>query len=189
MALTSSTMLPLGTVAPDFELPDTVSGLDKTLAELRGVRGTLVMFICNHCPYVQYVNPELLRLAHDYGPRGIGVIAISSNDARSHPADAPERMTEVARRLGFPFAYLYDASQDVARAYAAACTPDFFLFDAGLRLVYRGRLDDATPGNGRTPNGADLRAALEALLGGRTPLSEQQASMGCNIKWRAPEGR
>lgn len=189
MALTSSTMLPLGTVAPDFALPDTVSGSEKTLTELRGARGTLVMFICNHCPYVQHVNPELVRLARDYLPRGIGVVAISSNDAQSHPADAPERMTEVAQRLGFPFAYLYDGSQAVARAYAAACTPDFFLFDAGLRLVYRGRLDDSTPGNGRPPSGADLRAALDALLGGCAPLSEQHASMGCNIKWREGAGR
>lgn len=184
MARTSSTMLPLGTAAPDFALLDTVSGKTRTLAELRGARGTLVMFICNHCPYVVHVNPELVRLARDYQPRAVGVVAISSNDAVGYPADAPERMTETARRLGYPFAYLHDSSQDVARAYDASCTPDFFLFDQDLRLVYRGRLDDSTPGNGRPLTGADLRAAIEALLAGRELPSAQQPSMGCNIKWR-----
>lgn len=183
MSLTPSTMLPLGTTAPAFKLPDTVSGRTLALADVRGPHGTLVMFICNHCPYVLHVNAELVRLANDYRPRGIGVVAISSNDVRAYPADAPERMTEVAREQGYPFAYLYDASQSAARAYDAACTPDFFLFDANDRLVYRGRLDDSTPGNKRPLTGADLRAALDALLAGTALPADQQPSMGCNIKW------
>ncbi|MES0874904.1 thioredoxin family protein [Sinimarinibacterium thermocellulolyticum] len=185
MALTSSTMLPLGTPAPDFRLPDTVSGEMLDLRALRGRHATLVMFICNHCPYVKHVNPELLRLAADYRPGGVGMIAISSNDAAAYPEDDPQQMRQVAARLGYPFPYLYDATQDVARAYQAACTPDFFLFDRELKLVYRGRLDDSTPGNGRPLTGADLRAALDAVLAGRTPDADQKPSMGCNIKWKA----
>lgn len=183
MALTPSTMLPLGTPAPAFRLGDTVSGRTLALADVRGARGTLVMFICNHCPYVKHVNPELVRIAADYAARGIGTVAISSNDARDYPADAPERMAEVAREQAYPFPYLYDVTQEVARAYDAACTPDFFLFDAQLRLVYRGRLDDSTPGNGRPLDGADLRAALDAVVAGRAPDADQKPSMGCNIKW------
>lgn len=184
MAKTPSTMAPLGSVAPDFDLPDTVSGRRVTLANVRGAKGTLVMFICNHCPYVQHVNPELVRVASDYGARGIGIVAISSNDVANYPDDAPDRMREVARAQGYPFPYLYDATQAVARAYDAACTPDFFLFDAADRLVYRGRLDASTPGNGRALDGADLRAALDALLAGGAPLATQQPSVGCNIKWK-----
>jgi peroxiredoxin len=184
MALTPSTMLPLGTVAPDFALPDTVSGRTVALADVRGATGTVVMFICNHCPYVQHVNPELVRVAHDHAARGIGFVAISSNDVSHYPADAPDRMREVARAQGYPFPYLYDATQDVARAYDAACTPDFFVFDARDELVYRGRLDASTPGNGRALDGADLRAALDALIAGRPPLATQQPSVGCNIKWK-----
>lgn len=183
MSLTPSTMLPLGTTAPGFKLLDTVSGHTLTLADVRGARGSLVMFICNHCPYVIHVNAELVRLAHDYRGRGIGIAAISSNDVRAYPADAPDRMTEVAREQGYPFPYLYDPSQSVARAYDAACTPDFFLFDVQDRLVYRGRLDDSTPGNRRPLTGADLRAALDALLSGAPLPVDQQPSMGCNIKW------
>jgi len=178
-------MLPLGTVAPDFKLSDVVSGSALALADVRGRAGTLVMFICNHCPYVQHVNAELVRVAHEALPRGVGVVAISSNDVRAYPADAPERMAEVAREQGYPFPYLYDASQSVARAYDATCTPDFFLFDAAAKLVYRGRLDDSTPGNRRPVTGADLRAALDALLAGAAPLDEQKPSVGCNIKWSA----
>jgi thiol-disulfide isomerase/thioredoxin len=183
MALTPSTMLPLGTRAPAFRLPDTVSGKTLDLQMLRGERATLVMFICNHCPYVKHVNPELLRLARDYGGRRVGIVAISSNDAAAYPQDGPEAMGETARQLGYPFAYLHDATQDVARAYQAACTPDFFLFDRELQLVYRGRLDDSTPGNGRPLTGVDLRAALDAVLDGHPVSDAQQPSMGCNIKW------
>lgn len=184
MALTASTMLALNTPAPDFTLPDTVSGRERSLADLRGERGTLLMFISNHCPYVQHVNPELVRLGQEYPARGIGMAAISANDVQAYPADAPAKMRELAQKFGYSFPYLYDETQQVARAYAAACTPDFFLFDHALRLVYRGRLDDSTPGNGRPLTGADLRAALEALLAGRAPAAEQQPSMGCNIKWK-----
>jgi peroxiredoxin len=185
MALTPSNMLPLGTVAPDFTLPDTVSGRSLGLQDLRSDRGML-MFLCNHCPYVKHVNPELLRLARDYQGRGIAFAAICANDARHYPEDAPARMSETARQLGYPFPYLHDASQDVARAYQAACTPDFYLFDGAQTLVYRGRLDGSTPGNGRPLTGADLRAALDALLAGRPVSREQQPSMGCNIKWARP---
>jgi len=184
MAMTPSTMLPLGTVAPDFSLPDTVGGRTLTLADVRGSRGTLVMFICNHCPYVQHVNAELVRVARDYAAQGVGIVAISANDATAYPADGPERMREVARQQGYTFPYLHDATQKVARAYDAACTPDFFLFDASDRLVYRGRLDASTPGNGKKLDGADLRGALDGLLAGREPLAVQQPSVGCNIKWR-----
>lgn len=184
MAKTQSTMLPLGTRAPDFTLPDAVSGRNVGLADVRGAQGTLVMFICNHCPYVKHVNAELVRVARDYAARGVGFVAISSNDVDNYPEDRPELMREVARSQGYPFPYLHDAGQNVARAYDAACTPDFFLFDAGDRLVYRGRLDGSTPGNHVANDGADLRAALDALLAGREPLADQQPSLGCNIKWK-----
>ncbi len=184
MARTPSTMLPLGTVAPDFALPDSVSGRTVALENVRGSQGTLVMFICNHCPYVQHVNAELVRVARDYGGRGVGIVAISSNDVANYPDDAPEHMREVARAQGYSFPYLYDATQEIARAYDAACTPDFFLFDATDRLVYRGRLDGSTPGNGQVLDGADLRAALDSLLAGGAPLATQQPSIGCNIKWK-----
>lgn len=183
MALTPSTMLPLGTPAPDFELPDTVGGRNWRLWAQAPAPATLVMFLCNHCPYVKHVNAELVRLGRDYQARGVRFVAISSNDAENYPEDAPERMAEVARSLGYPFPYLYDATQSVARAYDAACTPDFFLFDASLRLAYRGRLDGSTPGNGIAVTGADLRRALDALLGGQAPDARQLPSMGCNIKW------
>lgn len=185
MALTPSNMLPLGTPAPDFRLPDTVSGKTLALSELKSASATLVMFLCNHCPYVKHVNPELVRLAHDYQPRAVGFVAISSNDAQQYPEDAPEKMQAAAAQLGYPFPYLYDESQAVARAYQAACTPDFYLFDAALRLVYRGRLDASTPGNGIALTGQDLRAALDALLSGAAPAADQKPSVGCNIKWRS----
>ena len=183
MARTLSTMLPLGTRAPDFTLPDTVSGASLSRDAARGPAGLLVMFICNHCPYVQHVNAELVRLGREVAPKGLGVVAISSNDVAAYPEDAPDAMREHAARAGYPFPYLYDATQDVARAYAAACTPDFFLFDRALHLVYRGRLDDSTPGNGRPLTGRDLRDAIDALLAGRPIGPDQQPSMGCNIKW------
>lgn len=184
MALTASRMMPLNTAAPEFSLPDTVSGRTLTLSDVRGPAGTLVMFICNHCPYVKHVNHELVRVARDYAPRGIGFVAISSNDANKYPDDAPAKMREAALRLDYPFPYLHDETQAAARAYDAACTPDFFLFDAASKLAYRGRLDDSTPGNGRPVTGADLRTALDALLAGAAIPADQKPSMGCNIKWR-----
>lgn len=184
MALTPSNMLPLGTPAPDFELLDTASGRTLSLLELKSGVATVLMFICNHCPYVKHVNPELVRLAHDYQSKGVVFIAISSNDAENYPDDAPVRMKETAQRLGYPFPYLYDEAQSVARAYQAACTPDFYVFDGDLKLVYRGRLDGSTPGNEIPLTGHDLRAALEAVLGGRAISTDQKPSMGCNIKWK-----
>jgi thiol-disulfide isomerase/thioredoxin len=184
MALTPSSMLPLGTPAPDFRLPDTVSGKALALSELRSGKATVVMFICNHCPYVKHVNPELVRIAHDYQPRGVGFVAISSNDVENYPEDAPDRMKAAAQRLGYPFPYLYDESQAVARAYQAACTPDLYVFDGNLKLAYRGRLDGSTPGNEVPLTGQDLRAALDALLAGRCASPDQKPSMGCNIKWK-----
>ncbi|MDX1331849.1 MAG: thioredoxin family protein [Robiginitalea sp.] len=184
MARTPSTMLPLGTKAPWFELPDTVSGEERSLGALKGEKGTLIMFICNHCPFVKHVNPELVRLAGDYQDRGIGFIAISSNDVENYPEDHPDKMKETAAREGYPFPYLYDASQEVAREYQAACTPDFYLFDSGLELVYRGQLDSSRPGNEVPVTGEDLRHALDSLLEGRPVPSEQKPSLGCNIKWK-----
>ncbi len=184
MAATPSTMMPLGTVAPDFTLPDTVSGRSLSLAEIRSELATLVMFICNHCPYVKHINDELVRLANDYLRKGIAFVAISSNDAEAYPADAPERMKELAAELGYPFPYLHDESQQVARAYGAACTPDFFLFDGDLRCVYRGQLDDSRPGNGLPVSGRDIRNALDALVEGRPVDEQQRPSIGCNIKWK-----
>lgn len=185
MSLTPSTMLPLGTQAPDFALSEPLGGARRSRDEVRGANGLLVMFICNHCPYVLHVRDELIRLARHAQAQDVGVVAISANDAESHPADAPERMAEDARSCAYPFPYLHDATQDVARAYQAACTPDFFCFDRDLRLFYRGRLDAATPGNDAANDGADLRAALHAMLAGAAPPESQHPSMGCNIKWRA----
>jgi len=185
MAVTPSNMLPIGTKAPDFKLYDTVSGEQKSLDELKSDKGTLVMFICNHCPYVKHVNPELVRLANDYKDKGISFIAISSNDVESHPQDSPEKMSQNAKEQGYPFPYLYDETQEVAKAYKAACTPDFFLFDGDLKLTYRGRLDESSPGNNKPLNGKDLRNAIDKLLQGDTvPEKEQYPSMGCNIKWK-----
>lgn len=185
MALTPSNMLPLGTPAPQLVLPDTVSGKLTTWADIRGAAGTVVMFICNHCPFVKHIEAELPRLANDYMSRGVGFVAISSNDAQSHPEDGPDAMAANAQRLGYPFAYLYDADQSVARAFDAACTPDFYVFDDQDRLVYRGQLDGARPSNDIPVDGADLRAALNALLTGQPPLADQQPSIGCNIKWKS----
>lgn len=177
-------MLALGTQAPDFVLPDTVSGNTRGLQELRGERATLVMFICNHCPYVIHVNPELVRLRADYAKRGVSFVAISSNNVDKYPDDSPEKMKLVAEKEGYGFPYLYDESQDVAKAYNAACTPDFYLFDADLLLRYRGRLDGSRPGNNAPLDGSDLRMAIDAVLEGQ-PLSEKQyPSAGCGIKWK-----
>jgi peroxiredoxin len=184
MALTPSNMLPLGTVAPDFRLPDTVSGKTMALQDLKSGTATVVMFICNHCPYVKHVQQGLVALAGDYQGQGVSFIAISSNDADGYPEDAPDRMKAVAQSLGYPFPYLYDETQQVARAYQAACTPDFYVFDGGLRCVYRGQMDDSRPGSGIPVTGSDLRAALDAVLAGRPVNPQQKPSMGCNIKWK-----
>lgn len=176
-------MLPLGTQAPDFNLMDTVSDKPLNLDSLKGRKGTLIMFICNHCPFVKHVNPELAAMGREYQPQGIGFVAISSNDAKNYPQDAPHRMKETAREEGYSFAYLYDETQDIAKAYDAACTPDFFLFDENLELVYRGQLDDSRPGNGLPVTGNDLRRAMEALLQGLPVVANQKPSIGCNIKW------
>ena len=184
MAQTPSNMLPLGTRAPAFTLPDTVGGKALSLDAVKGARGTVVMFLCNHCPFVKHINAGLVQAAKDYQGRGIGFVAISANDAANYPEDAPEKMTEYARRLGYPFPYLYDESQAVARAYQAACTPDLYLFDADLACVYRGQFDDARPGNGAPVTGRDLRAAMDALLAGKSVSPAQKPSVGCNIKWK-----
>jgi len=185
MAMTPSSMLPLGTPAPDFDLIEPLTGKHLRLADVRGELATVVMFICNHCPYVKHVNAELIRLANDYRGRGVGFAAICSNDADRYPDDAPPLMAEAARQLGYPFPYLHDDTQQVARAYQAACTPDFFVFDEGCRCAYRGQLDESRPSNGKPVTGAALRAALEALLAGRPVNANQVPSIGCNIKWRS----
>jgi peroxiredoxin len=183
MVRTPSTMLPLGTRAPDFALPN-VDGRTVTLADSAGPKGTLVMFICNHCPFVKHVADQLAALGREYLPRGIGVVAISSNDVSSHPADSPEQMVHEAEDRGYVFPYLYDETQEVAHAYHAACTPDFFLFDGDRKLTYRGQLDSSRPGNDVPVTGADLRAAIDALLSGHPVPTEQRPSLGCNIKWK-----
>lgn len=184
MALTPSTMLKLGTIAPDFALPDSAWNLHR-LSDFAGAPALLVMFICNHCPYVKHVAGELARLGKEYQARGVAVVAINSNDAAKYPEDAPDRMAEEVRVRGYTFPYLYDETQAVAKAYAAACTPDFFLFDKDRRLVYRGQLDDSRPGNGIPVTGKDLRAALDAVLAGGKVSASQRPSIGCNIKWKA----
>ena len=184
MALTPSTMLPLGTKAPEFSLPDVVSGKTISLSAFAGARALLVMFICRHCPYVVHVREELSRLGRDYGAKSVGIVAISANDAAGYPDDAPAKLAEMARQLRFTFPFCYDESQAVATAYTAACTPDFFLFDAERRLVYRGQLDDSRPGNGKPLTGNDLRAALDAVLAGKPVSPDQKPSIGCNIKWK-----
>jgi len=183
MSKTLSSMLPLGTPAPPFTLPDTVSGQTLSLEQLKSDKATVVMFICNHCPYVKHVQGELVRLVADYQARGVAFVAISSNDAEHYPADAPDKMKLEAETYGYTFPYLYDQTQSVARAYRAECTPDFFIFDAALSLVYRGRMDESTPGNGKPNDGRDLRAALDAMLEGKPVAADQKPSMGCNIKW------
>ncbi|MFM8735962.1 MAG: thioredoxin family protein [Pirellulales bacterium] len=183
MVRTPSTMLPLGTTAPDFDLPN-VDGRMIDYAAAAGPQGTVVMFISNHCPFVKHVADQLAALGREYLPRGIGFVAISSNDVSSHPADSPEQMVREAEDRGYPFPYLYDETQEVAKAYHAACTPDFFIFDAGRKLVYRGQLDPSRPGSEVPVTGSDLRAALEALLAGRPPVADQVPSLGCNIKWK-----
>lgn len=184
MVAVASTMLPLGTPCPDFALPDAITGRTVRRDDFRDRSVLLVMFICNHCPFVKHVQHELARLARDYQHRGVGVVAINSNDIVRYPDDRPERMAQQAQEAGFTFPYLFDESQEVAKAFRAACTPDFFVFDRARRLVYRGQLDDSRPGNNVPVTGADLRAALEAALAGRPVPEPQTPSMGCNIKWR-----
>lgn len=177
-------MIPLGSKAPDFKLIDTVSDQNLSLKNLKGEKATLIMFICNHCPYVKHVNAGIIQLANDYRSKGISFVAISSNDAVGYPADSPDKMKETANELGYPFPYLYDEDQSVAKAYEAACTPDFFLYDKELRLVYRGQLDDSRPGNGIEVTGKDLRAAIDAILNNTSVAEFQKPSIGCNIKWK-----
>lgn len=184
MALTESTMLKLGTPAPDFQLPDVVSGKTISLGSFDGKKGLLVMFICRHCPYVVHVRQELARLGKDCTGKPLGIVAISSNDVRDYPEDAPQRLKEMATELGFNFPFCYDETQETAKAYTAACTPDFFLFDENRKLVYRGQLDDSRPGNGIPLTGRDLRAAIDAVLAGKPVSADQKPSIGCNIKWK-----
>lgn len=184
MALTESTMLQLGTKAPTFSLPDSVSGNEISFQDIKGNNGTVVMFLCNHCPYVIHVNQELIRIANDYKEKGIGFVAISSNDAVKYTDDTPDKMKLIAKVLMYPFPYLYDESQDVARAYDAACTPDLYIFDADDQLYYRGRLDESRPGNDKPLTGKDMRLALDLLFRGEAPMTKQYPSAGCNIKWK-----
>jgi thiol-disulfide isomerase/thioredoxin len=184
LAPTESTMLPLGTVLPRFSLPDAVSGKNFSDREVAGKKGTLVMFICNHCPFVKHVLPELDRLAADYASRGIGFVAINSNDIATYPQDGPDAMKELAIGHGWEFPFLFDDEQSAAKAYQAACTPDFFAFDAQRKLAYRGRLDETRP-TGAPPTGRDLRLALDAILAGAAPAADQKPSIGCGIKWKA----
>jgi len=184
MAKTLSTMLDLGTTAPDFTLPDVVSGKTMALRDFARSKALLVMFICRHCPFVKHVEQELARLGRDYANKEVAIIAISANDAREFPEDAPQSLKEMAEQLGFTFPFLYDESQSIARAYTAACTPDFFLFDQSRKLVYRGQLDDSRPESGIPVTGKDLRAALDAVLNDEAVNPDQRASIGCNIKWK-----
>lgn len=184
MALTPSTMLPINTKAPDFTLVDTLSNNMLSLDDIKGKKGTVIMFICNHCPFVKHVNDELVRLANDYRVTGFGFVAINSNDVAKHPDDSPQNMLEIARLHNYPFPYLFDESQEVAKTYNAACTPDFYLFNADLKLVYRGQLDNSRPGNGIPVNGRDLREALDNVLSNNPQRSDQKPSIGCNIKWK-----
>ena len=184
MALTPSTMLELGTSAPNFKLPDVISGNMVSLDDFKEKKALLVMFICRHCPYVQHVKEEIAKIGHDYKDKDIGIIAISANDINSYPEDSPESLKEMARDLNFSFQYLYDKSQEIAKSYTAACTPDFFLFDKNRKLVYRGQLDDSRPGNNLPVKGEDLREAIDAVLQDKPINSDQKPSMGCNIKWK-----
>jgi peroxiredoxin len=184
MAATESTMLALGTPAPDFRMLDVVSGSTISLATFAGKKALLVMFICRHCPFVLHVKNELVRLGKDYEGKAVGIVAVSSNDADTYPDDAPASLKEMALELGFRFPFCHDDTQQVAKAYSAACTPDFFLFDEQRRLVYRGQLDGSRPGNSVPVPGRDLRAAIDAVLAGRSVDPKQTPSIGCNIKWK-----
>jgi thiol-disulfide isomerase/thioredoxin len=182
MVQTPSMMLPLGTTAPDFSLLEPATGKQRSLAEFNAP-ATVIMFICNHCPFVIHVRDELTRLARDYAAKGVAFIAINANDAEKYPQDGPENMAALVREMGWTFPFLFDATQEVAKVYHAACTPDFFVFDGEKKLAYRGQLDDSRPSNGKPVTGADLRAAIDAVLAGRPAPAEQRPSIGCNIKW------
>jgi peroxiredoxin len=183
MAETPSTMAPLGTLAPDFGLPDT-NGKLVSLSDFAKAPALLVVFMCNHCPFVKHIRAGLAQFARDYQPRGLAMVGINSNDVASYPEDSPAKMAEEVKAAGYTFPYLYDEAQTVAKAYRAACTPDFFLYDRDRRLVYRGQFDDSRPSNGRPVTGSDLRAAVDAVLAGRPVSTEQKPSIGCNIKWK-----
>lgn len=190
MVMTASTMLPLGTSAPDFSLPNPVSGGTTSLSDFADSKGLLVIFMCNHCPFVIHLRSALAAFADEYQAKGLAIVGISSNDVSTHPDDGPDKMAAEAKSAGYNFPYLYDESQDTAKAYHAACTPDFFLFDQNQKLVYRGQFDDSRPDSGIEITGADLRAACDAVLAGEPVPEEQKPSIGCNIKWRegsAPE--
>ncbi len=185
MAYTESNMLPLGTAAPDFELSNPATEEKAGLKDMVGTKATVVMFLCNHCPYVLYVNPEIVRIVQEYQSKGVAFVGINSNDAETHPEDAPDKMVAHAQAVGYTFPYLYDETQDVARAYDAACTPDFYVFDQNVRLVYRGQLDASRPKRNPIPStGEDLRAALDAVLDNQPVVEQQRPSGGCNIKWK-----
>jgi peroxiredoxin len=183
MALTPSTMLALGTVAPVFQLPN-IDGKHVALADFKAAPALVVMFICNHCPYVKHLRAALAEFGREYAAKGVGVVAINSNDVANYPEDSPAKMAAEAKAAGYTFTYLYDETQNVAKAYHAACTPDFYVFDRGRRLVYRGQFDASRPGNGIPITGKDLRAAVNAVLAGTPPSLNQAPSMGCNIKWK-----
>ncbi|MGK7922900.1 MAG: thioredoxin family protein [Trichodesmium sp.] len=185
MALTESTMLTLATPAPDFQLPDVVSEQTISLSTFDGKKALLVMFICRHCPFVKHVQLELAKIGKDYISKDVGIVAISSNNIETHPDDAPDKLKEMALELGFNFPYCFDGTQEVAKSYTAACTPDFFLFDGDFKLVYRGQLDDSRPSNEKPVTGSDLRAALDTVLAGKNIGEEQKPSVGCNIKWKS----
>ena len=183
MVLTPSTMLPLGTIAPDFELPN-IDGKMVSLADFKKAPALLVIFMCNHCPYVKHVADALAQLAREYQAKGAAVVGISSNNVASHPGDSPEQMVAEAENRGYTFPYLYDETQEVAKAYRAACTPDFYVFDGKQKLVYRGQMDDSRPDSGKPVTGRDLRAALDSVLAGKPVAADQKNSIGCNIKWK-----
>ena len=184
MSLTPSNMLALGTKAPSFTLPDTVSGKELSLEGIQSDKATVIMFICNHCPYVIHVNDEIVKIANDYISQGVSFVAISSNDVENYPVDSPEMMTGFANQSGYTFPYLYDEDQTVAKAYEAACTPDFYVFNGDMELAYRGRMDASSPGNGVLNDGSDLRVAIQNIIDGSPVAAEQVPSMGCNIKWK-----
>jgi len=185
MAQTASTMLPLGTPAGDFRLPEPATGKTVSLSDFQSAPALLIMVLCNHCPFVKHIRQGLVQFAHDYQAKGLAIVAISANDVVNYPADSPAKMAEEAKTFGYPFPYLYDESQSVAKAYHAACTPDFFLFGADRKLVYRGQFDGSRPGNNIPVTGADLRAAADATLAGQPAPTDQKPSIGCNIKWKA----
>lgn len=189
MAAVSSTMIPLGTTAPDFLLTDVVSGKKVSLDSFKGKKGLLIMFICAHCPYVQHVKLQLARIGKDYQDQNIAIVAVSSNDASTYPEDSPENLKEMALECGFKFPLCYDETQETARAYGAVCTPDFFLFDENRKLVYRGQMDDSRPGNRKPVTGQDLRKALDAVIQGKAIDFEQKPSLGCSIKWKPENSR